>query len=67
MSPDKFLDAAFLVSCVALGACEEGINLIRLKNQPAQFFVFFVDVGNGFFEMAVDRIGLKCSVCVGDQ
>jgi hypothetical protein len=37
--------------------------MIRLKNQPAQFFVFFVDVGNCFFEVAVDCIGLKENVC----
>ena len=46
----------------------EGINVFKCcEKQPAQFFVFFVDVGNGFFEMAVDRIGLKYSVCVGNQ
>jgi len=46
----------------------EGINAFKCcEKQPAQFFVFFVDVGNGFFEMAVDRIGLKYSVCVGNQ
>ncbi len=67
ISPDKFLEAAFLVSCVALRACEAGLNLILLKNQPAQFFVFFVDVGNCFFEVAVDCIGLRENVCKGYQ
>jgi hypothetical protein len=29
------------------------------KEQPAQFFMFFVDAGDGFFEMAINCVGLK--------
>lgn len=60
MSPDKFFEVAFLVCCVALvmNIMEDGASWVR-KEQPAQFFMFFVDAGDGFFEMAIDRVGLK--------
>ena len=35
------------------------------KKQPAQFFVFLVNAGNGFFEMTIDCVSLKWNVCHG--
>lgn len=61
MSPDKFLEVAFFVSCVALivlvtKACVESEWETK---QLAKLFVLFVDVGDGFLEMAIDCIGLE--------
>jgi hypothetical protein len=62
MSPDKFFEAAFFVSCVALillvtedVACVERVK----EHQLAKFFMLFVNACNGFFEMAIHRIGLR--------
>ena len=61
MSPDKFLEVAFFVICVALImlVVQDDVNASSRGGEPAQFFVFFVDACNAFFEMAINRVGLK--------